>query len=76
MSNKVLEKNAPLTVDEMSAAAEKFAELFDVVSNRMPDATVEDCLKIMESVAKLAHKTRAENLKKQADERFGFLKKD
>ncbi len=76
MTKKVTGKNDPLTVEEMEVAAKKFAELFDVVSNTMPDATVEDCLKIMESVAKLAHKTRADKLKKEADERFGFLKKD
>ncbi len=76
MTKKTPVKNDPLTVEEMKAAADKFADLFDVVSNRMPDATIDECLKIMESVAKLAHKTRADKLKKEADERFGFLKKD
>ena len=74
MTKKTLGKNDPLTVEEMTVAADKFSELFEVVSKRMPKASVEDCLKIMESVAKLAHKTRADKLKKEADERFGFLK--
>lgn len=76
MTNKAPGKNDPLTVDEMTVAADKFVELYKVVAERMPDATVEDCLKIMESVAKLGHKTRADKMKKEADERFGFLKKE
>ena len=67
-------KNDPLTHEEMSAAAEKFLELFKVVTEKVPEATVEDALKIMESCAKFAHKQRAEKLKKEADERFGFVK--
>ena len=67
-------KSDPLTHEEMSAAAEKFLELFKVVTEKVPEATVEDALKIMESCAKFAHKQRAEKLKKEADERFGFIK--
>jgi hypothetical protein len=67
-------KNDPLTHEEMSAAAEKFVELFSIVQAKVPEATVEDALKIMESCAKLAHKDRAEKIKKEADERFGFVK--
>jgi len=67
-------KNDPLTKEEMSTAADKFVELFNVVKERVPEASTEDCLKIMESVAKLAHKERADALKKEADERFGFVK--
>ena len=67
-------KNDPLTHEEMSAAAEKFVELFSIVQSKVPEATVEDALKIMESCAKLAHKDRAEKIKKEADERFGFVK--
>ena len=49
-------KNDPLTIDEMTTAAETFFPLFNVVHSRMPDqATVEDTLKVMESVAKLGH---------------------
>ena len=67
-------KNDPLTHEEMSDAAEKFVELFSIVKKKVPDATVEDALKIMESCAKFAHKQRAEKIKKEADERFGFVK--
>jgi len=67
-------KNDPLTHEEMSAAATKFLELFKVVTEKVPEATVEDALKIMESCAKLAHKERGDKLKKEADERFGFVK--
>jgi hypothetical protein len=67
-------KNDPLTHEEMSSAATKFLELYKIVADQMPKASVEDCLKIMESVAKLAHKDRADKLKKEADERFGFVK--
>ena len=67
-------KNDPLTKEEMSSAAEKFLELFKIVTEKVPEATVEDALKIMESCAKLAHKERADALKKEADERFGFVK--
>ena len=67
-------KNDPLTKEEMSAAADRFFELYDVVADRMPKASVEDVLRMMESVAKVAHKDRADKIKKEADERFGFLK--
>jgi hypothetical protein len=67
-------KNDPLTKEEMSSAASKFLELFKIVTEKVPEATVEDALKIMESCATLAHKERADALKKEADERFGFVK--
>ena len=76
MTTKTPGKVDPLTVEEMTAAADKFIELYEVISKRMPDACVEDCLKIMDATSKLAQKTRADKLKKEADERFGFLKKD
>ena len=63
----------PLTKEEMETAADKFFPLFNVVHSRMPDAaTVEDTLKVMESVAKLAHKNRAD--KKKDTGPFGFNK--
>ena len=65
----------PLTKEEMETAAEQFFPLFNVVHSRMPDsATVEDTLKVMESVAKLAHKNRAD--KKKDTGPFGFNKED
>ena len=67
-------KNDPVTHEEMSEATLRFHELFSVVQEQYPDATVEDQLKIMESCAKLAHKDRGDKIKKEADERFGFVK--
>ena len=67
-------KNDPLTHEEMSEATLRFHELFSVVQEQYPDASVEDQLKIMESCAKLAHKDRGDKIKKEADERFGFVK--
>ena len=67
-------KNDPLTVEEITAATDKFFDLYSVVRTKFSEASVEDVLKIMESVAKLAHKERADALKKEVDERFGFVK--
>ena len=67
-------KNQPLTHEEMSEATLKFHELFSVVQQQYPDASVEDQLKIMESCAKLAHKERGDKIKEEVDARFGFVK--
>ena len=65
----------PLTEEEMTEAANTFFPLFNIVHDRMPkDATTEDCLKVMENVAKLAHKKRAD--KKKHAGPFGFNKED
>lgn len=67
-------KNEPLTVEELTEAADTFFPLFNVVHSRMPKgSTTEDALKVMESVAKLAHKNRAD---KKEDGPFGFNKDD
>lgn len=64
----------PLTKEEMEEAAQQFFPLFNVVSTRMPEgSTIEDTLKVMESVAKLGHKARA---KKKNTGPFGFNKSD
>ena len=63
----------PLTPEEVEKAADQFFPLFDIVRNQMPvEATIEDTLKVMETVCSLAHKLRA------SDETtpFGFNKKD
>ena len=63
----------PLTVEEVEVAAEQFFPLFDVVRNQMPvEATIEDTLKVMETICTLAHKLRAE----EANQPFGFNKKN
>lgn len=70
-------KNDPLTIEEMTEAAETFMPLFDVVHSRMPKgSTTEDTLKVMESVAKLGHKNRADKRDKEKSIAFGFNKDD
>ena len=65
----------PLSVEEITKASERFFPLFDVVMSKMPEgATVEDALKVMESVAKLAHKLRLEE--EEESSKFGFNKKE
>jgi hypothetical protein len=68
-------KTDPLTIEEMTIAADVFMPLFDLVFTRMPkEATVEDCLKVMESVAKLGHKHRADKAEEERKLKFGFNK--
>ncbi len=62
----------PLTEEEMQDAAEHFVKLYKVVAKELPDATVEDIIKIMEPIGKLAHKKRADKKKDTAP--FGFNK--
>lgn len=67
-------KNDPLTTSEMKEACEQFFPLFNIVVDFMPPgSTTEDALKVMETVAKLGHKNRAE---KKEELKFGFNKKD
>ena len=68
------EKNAPLTVEEITEAADIFFPLYEIVTSRMPDASVEDSLKIMENLANLAQKERAKKREKEVKEKFGFNK--
>ena len=69
-------KNDPLTVEEMTEAADIFMPLYRVVADQLPKATVEDVLKVMESVAKLGHKRRADKLLDEKSIQFGFNKKE
>ena len=70
-------KNDPLTLEEITSAADTFFPLFEVVHSRMPDgSTTEDTLKVMESVAKLGHKQRADKLLNEKSMSFGFNKDD
>jgi len=65
----------PLTVEEVTEAAEQFFPLFDIVRNQMPvEATIEDTLKVMETVCALAQKLRLE--KEAESQPFGFNKKN
>ena len=68
-----MKKTDPLTVEELTKAADTFFPLFNVVHSRMPDgATTEDTLKVMESVAKLGHKNRADKKEEEKKLKFGF----
>ena len=68
-------KSDPLTLEEVTNAANIFFPLFNEVHTRMPEgATTEDTLKVMEAVAKLGHKNRAERLLKEKELKFGFNK--
>ena len=70
-------KTDPLTVEEVTAASETFFPLFNVVHSRMPEGSrTEDTLKVMEAIAKLGHKNRADVAEKKRKERFGFNKDD
>lgn len=60
----------PLSPQEMEAACQEFFPLFDIVHKQMPkESTIEDTLKVMDTVCKLAHKLREDE-----KENFGFNK--
>ena len=69
------DKNAPLTSEEFTEAADTFFPLFNIIDERMPEwATTEDTLKVMENVAKLAQKERTKKREESIKEKFGFNK--
>jgi len=76
MTKTTPKKGDPLTVEEMTAAADVFMPLYQVIAKQLPKATVEDVLKVMEAVAKLGHKRRADQLLKDKELTFGFNKND
>ena len=69
---KLPKKDSPLTVEEFQAAADVFFPLYNVVSSEMEGAKVEDILKVMENLAKLAHRERAKNRDEAVKLKFGF----
>ena len=70
-------KGDPLTHEEVAEAADIFFPLFNEVHSRMPEgSTTEDTLRVMESVAKLGHKQRADKLLEEKSIAFGFNKDD
>ena len=72
-----MKKTDPLTLDEVKDASNTFFPLFNEVYSRMPDgSTTEDTLKVMESVAKLGHKLRADKKEEERKDKFGFNKED
>lgn len=69
------DKNAPLTSEEITEAANIFFPLFNIVNERMPErSSTEDTLKVMESVAKLAQKERVKKREEAVKLKFGFNK--
>ena len=69
-------KTDPLTPREVEEAAHAFFELFDVVLARSPEGTtIEDALKLSESIFAYAHKRRALDIEADASAPFGFNKK-
>ena len=75
MTPKLPKKTDPLTPEEMIEAADMFMERYNIVKERMNGlAKPEDILKVMENVAKLGHKLRADKAEEKRLERFGFVK--
>lgn len=70
-------KTDPLTVEEVTKAADIFFPLYEVVADRLPEeATTEDAIKLCETIFGYAHKLRALDLDEEATAPFGFNKKD
>lgn len=75
MTPKLPKKTDPLTPEEMIEAADMFMERYNIIKDRMNGlAKPEDILKVMENVAKLGHKLRADKAEEKRLERFGFVK--
>jgi len=69
-------KTDPLNPAEVEAAADCFFELFDVVLSRAPEGTsIEDAIKLSESIFAYAHKRRALAKEEGITAPFGFNKK-
>ena len=67
-------KYDPLTDEEVNDAAKEFFPKFDIIHRQMPEnCTVEDTLKVMETVCQMAQKRRA--FDKGDVGPFGFNKK-
>ena len=67
----------PLTVDEVQEASELFFELFnEVLKAAPPNTSIEDAIKLSESIFGYAHKLRAIDRQEQEESTsFGFNKK-
>ena len=77
MTTSTPKKGDPLTHEEVADAADIFFPLFNEVHSRMPEgSTTEDTLRVMESVAKLGHKLRADKADEEKAINFGFNKDD
>ena len=69
-------KNDPLTLEEVTEATDIFFPLFDVVNLRMQkrSGSIEDTLKVMETIVNLGHKLRADKAEEERKLKFGFNK--
>jgi hypothetical protein len=68
-------KTDPLTPEEVSAAAEDFFKLFYIVLAQAPsNASIEDAIKLSESIFAYAHKRRAIDAEENSLAPFGFNK--
>ena len=77
MTTSTPKKGDPLTHEEVVEAADIFFPLFNDVHSRMPGgSTTEGTLKVMEALAKLGHKQRADRLLEEKSLAFGFNKDD
>ena len=67
----------PLTIEEVQKASKLFFELFnEVLKAAPPNTSVEDAIKLSESIFGYAHKLRAIDRQDQEDSApFGFNKK-
>ena len=70
----MMQEYDPLTPSEVNDAAKEFFPLFDIVNRNMPEnCTVDDTIKIMETVCDMAQKRR--NFDTPGVGPFGFNKK-
>lgn len=68
-------KTDPLTVEEVANAANIFFELFHEVRKiAPPDTSIEDAIKLSESIFAYAHKLRAIEAQENSSAPFGFNK--
>ena len=68
-------KMHPLTPEEITGAADLFFEAYAIVAGRMPKgSSVEDTLKCMEEVKKIASKLRHDKEKEEREHSLGFTK--
>ena len=68
-------KTDPLTVEEVAAAAKHFFSLFNEVRAHAPKGTsIEDTIKLSESIFSYAHTRRAKEIEQDNTAAFGFNK--
>ena len=73
MSDQKLDKSKPLTVEEVTEAADMFMERYQVIADRLGKlAKVPDVLAVMENVCNLGHYLRTEREVEERLDKFGF----